>query len=341
MKTKVKFSIIVPIYNCEMYIYKCIDSILNQTYNNFELILVDDGSTDKSSEICDKYKTKDDRINVIHKENEGVTCARAVGVDISSGDFLVFIDSDDWIEKNYLQTFLNIIVKYNIDIVCCGSIYAYVDIHKNKKVSLNNRFGLYFKKDIIKEIFPKLIEGANGDYFSSSLWGKAFKKSIYIKTQFKNKLVNMGEDHACVKPAIYNSNNIYILSECLYHYRQNPQSLTKSKKVINWEMPKVIAQHFESTINMNYYDFQNQVYRNCVHNLFNVASSQFNTNKKYTEVANNIKKNLNDEYYQNAIKRCKYNYLYLKGILSKFALKHKLIFLIYIYNMVSNYAKKK
>ena len=97
-----KVSAIVPVYNVEKYIYRCVDSILNQTFSDFELILVDDGSPDNCPQICDEYAKKDSRIKVIHKENGGLSSARNAGLDIASGEWISFIDSDDWIHKDYL-----------------------------------------------------------------------------------------------------------------------------------------------------------------------------------------------------------------------------------------------
>ena len=99
-------SVIVPIYNVESYLEQCIKSIINQTYKNIEIILIDDGSTDKSPKICDKYKQKDSRIIVVHKQNTGVSATRNIGLELSKGKWIAFVDSDDWIEKEYLEELL-------------------------------------------------------------------------------------------------------------------------------------------------------------------------------------------------------------------------------------------
>lgn len=114
-----KISIIVPIYNVEKYIEKCIQSILNQTFSDFELILVNDGSTDSCGEICDKYKKLDDRIIVIHKVNGGLSSARNAGIDIARGEYIGFIDSDDYIHEKMYEILYNNAITYNSDIVIC------------------------------------------------------------------------------------------------------------------------------------------------------------------------------------------------------------------------------
>lgn len=112
-------SVVVPIYNVEKYIEKCIDSIINQTYTNLEIILVDDGSPDKCGKICDEYAKRDKRIKVIHKENGGVSSARNIGLDNLNGEYVTFIDADDYISNNYCEELLNALKTENADCVAC------------------------------------------------------------------------------------------------------------------------------------------------------------------------------------------------------------------------------
>ena len=115
-------SVVVPIYNCEKYIEKCIKSILNQSFTNLEVILIDDGSTDKSGEICDYFAKQDNRVCVVHRENKGVALTRKEGIDISNGEFITFIDSDDYIDKDFIKNLYNEQELSRADIVCCNSI---------------------------------------------------------------------------------------------------------------------------------------------------------------------------------------------------------------------------
>lgn len=119
------FSIVVPVYKVESYLPQCIESILSQTYTDFELILVDDGSPDNCGKICDAYAAQDNRIRVIHKENGGVTSARLAGAEAAVGEYIVCIDGDDWISPDYLSNFAECIREYAPDIVCCGFVEAY------------------------------------------------------------------------------------------------------------------------------------------------------------------------------------------------------------------------
>lgn len=120
MKQDILISVIVPVYNVEKYLPKCVDSILNQTYRNLEVILVDDGTKDASDAICDAYAQKDPRVKVIHKENGGLSSARNAGIDIARGEYLGFVDSDDWIEPDMYETLLSLAEKYGVKMVCGG-----------------------------------------------------------------------------------------------------------------------------------------------------------------------------------------------------------------------------
>ena len=325
-----KFSVIVPMYNCEKYIEKCIESVLQQTYTDFELIIVDDGSYDSSPKICDKYAQKDDRVKVIHKKNEGVSKARQIGVDIAQGAYVVFVDGDDWIDGACFERFADTIQKYKSDIVCCGAVWSYVDKQIDNPIS--DSFKYYDRFKIEQNIFPILIESKSGKYFANNIWAKAIKREIYRSSQLKNIYVDIGEDSACIKPCIYQANSIALLKECFYYYRQNELSATKCKRAFEWYGPKNIGVHLENHIPMDKYDFQEQLYRNIVHNLFNVCVSQFNRNEKYKVIKKDILQHLTDTYYQEAIKKCRYEKCAWKNILAKFVLKRKIICLMWIYN---------
>lgn len=127
-----KVSVVVPVYNVEEYLEECIDSILNQTYPNIELILVDDGSVDKSGYICDQYALADDRIHVVHKKNSGVSESRNTGISVASGEFICFVDSDDWIDSNMIECFLNLLLSNQADI--CISSHYFEDVQRQLKI---------------------------------------------------------------------------------------------------------------------------------------------------------------------------------------------------------------
>ena len=325
------FSVIVPIFGVEKYLPQCINSILTQTFNDFELILVDDGSKDSCPKICDDFAKNDSRIRVIHKENGGVVSARQSGVEIAKGEYIACVDGDDWISSDYLSVFADAIKTTAADVLCSGAVW-WTSESDNRIISFPLESGLYEKEKIEKEIFPWLIEDKNGRYFPNSLWSKVFALKIYKQQQkLINAIVQIGEDSACVKPCIYHANKLMILPDCNYYYRQIQSSMTKKKKAFDWDGPEIIAQHFEQTIPMNEVDFQQQVYRNCVHNLFNVVLSQFYQNKSYKQIRIDMIHEIERPYYKNAIRHAKFSFG-TKGWFACMLLRNKFFFLIRILN---------
>ena len=155
-------SIIIPIYNVEQYLDRCIKSVINQTYKNIEIILVDDGSTDKCPEICDQYAQKDNRIVVIHKENGGLSSARNAGMKVLKGEYMLFVDSDDWIKGNTVEELLQIAIEHDVDFVRFTPVTAN---HPQKEDGTPVDFGtedfmengIYDREKIRKDIFPRLF----------------------------------------------------------------------------------------------------------------------------------------------------------------------------------------
>ena len=128
-------SVLIPVFNVERYLSRCIESVIKQTYKNIEIILIDDGSKDKSGKICDKYAKKDDRIRVIHKENEGVSVARNLGMDSANGEYIIFVDSDDWIEQQAVELLFSQLSLYDSDLAI-GNISKLTMLDKQKRKAL-------------------------------------------------------------------------------------------------------------------------------------------------------------------------------------------------------------
>ena len=149
MKKQDLISIVVPIYNVEKYLEKCINSIIIQTYKNIEIILVNDGSTDSSGKICDIYLKKDKRIKVIHKKNGGLSDARNVGIENAKGKYIAFIDSDDFIDSDFIEILYNLIIEYNADVSCCKCNVIY---KKNKKQQVEEKINIFTNYEAINEM---------------------------------------------------------------------------------------------------------------------------------------------------------------------------------------------
>ncbi len=324
------FSVIVPVYNAEKYIKQCVDSILNQSYSDFEVILVDDGSPDNCPAICDEYAKKDSRVKVIHKENGGHTSARNCGLEIAKGEYVTFVDSDDYVKQNFLATFADIIDKKDVDIV----LSQHFTFDDGKEVLVDNMVceqGYYDRKRIEKEVFPVLFEDINGKHLFPFLCAKVYRKSLILPIQLKvDKKIVIGEDGICLKPCIYHANSLYFLEDHLYGYRENFNSLTKSKKAQNLKEPLYRVQALEKRMNLDEYDFKMQLYRTTLHSLFYVVCSQFYRKEKYKIIVKDIKENLKEPFYKECIKKCVSKSKKLK--LVKLALNNKMFWLIKLYN---------
>ena len=209
-------SVIVPVYNVEEYLKKCVDSIINQTYINLEIILVDDGSTDDSGKICDEYSKKDNRINVIHKENGGLSDARNAGIDIAKGKFLTFIDSDDFVENNYVELLYNTLVQYNADLSIASHKVIYDKTIMDK--STNEEFCSDSKLILEKILYD--------DGVDLSAWGKLYKAKLFKKVRFP--VGRLYEDAATTYKLIDLSNKIAVCSKLVYNYVIREKSITNN-----------------------------------------------------------------------------------------------------------------
>ena len=214
-------SIIVPIYNVECYLIKCIDSIIKQTYERIEIILVDDGSIDKCGEICDDYSIKDKRIKVIHKKNGGLSDARNSGIDIAEGKYLTFVDSDDYISVDYIEYLYSLIIKNDCDISVCGNYFSYNYCRDKLKNDNNSDVEIYFSaRDAIEDMLYSLN-------FNHSAWGKLYRASLFKDIKFP-KGMNY-EDYAIVYKVFSNSNKVAFGNAKKYYYVIRSGSIMKSK----------------------------------------------------------------------------------------------------------------
>lgn len=218
-----KFSIIVPAYNVEQFITECIESVLAQTYTNFELILVDDGTPDKSGAICDEYASRDCRITVYHKINQGSLHSRRYGIERATGDYYVFLDSDDSLKKNALEEIKKAIEKYNCDTV----IYGFERVYEGKVISQTydaEEMCLKTKADIYRRLFFETDKNA--------LWRKAVKSDVFKGVDYSAYYhIKMGEDLLQSLEIYKYSKSIAFISDILYEYRMNAQSITHTNKI--------------------------------------------------------------------------------------------------------------
>ncbi|WP_195929951.1 glycosyltransferase [Clostridium sp. 1001270J_160509_D11] len=222
-----KISIIVPIYNVEKYLTNCIDSILNQTFKDFELILVNDGSTDNSFEICKHYKDIDDRICIIDKKNGGLSSARNAGLDIAKGEYIGFVDSDDYIHPQMYELLYNQIIKNKADISMC----EFKKVSEFNKKELSDKVILNQEVEILnnKEAVFKL--GENGSVTYVIACNKLYKKSLFNNIKFKEGIIH--EDEYIIHRLLYQVKTLVYIKEKLYFYLQREGSIMDKKSNIN------------------------------------------------------------------------------------------------------------
>lgn len=211
-------SIVVPIYNVELYLEKCIQSILEQSYKNIEVLLIDDGSTDKSGEICDVYAGKDERIKVIHKKNGGLSSARNIGIKNSNAEYICFIDSDDWINREFTKVLMENILNSDAEIAVCGFIYEYSDKKTCNKIINSSK--ILNGQDALYNLY-------NQNYLTMTVaWNKIYKKSLFNNIRYEEGIIN--EDENIIHELFYKSAKIVCIDKYLYHYRIRKNSITKS-----------------------------------------------------------------------------------------------------------------
>lgn len=328
-----KLSVIVPIYNVEEYLENCIESILNQTFKDFELILVNDGSTDNSLYICYEYMSKDNRIKVIDKDNGGVSSARNRGIKIAKGEYIAFVDPDDDIESNMYEELMNRITKYNVDIVI--SSFKYVDLIKNNTIyqKIWSKTEKVIDKDEIKnEIFYDLLSFKEG-YGIYNPVNKIYRKDILLKNNiiFDEKR-HHGEDARLNLIALTKVNSIYFIDSPLYNYYiRKRESLTR---IIREDLYDYILDNknfhehlcrlygYEVLIKIGVQHYLNDT----IQYMISISRSKFTINKKKI-ILKNI---LDDSTFKKNIKnyQCPYRYYKLLKLACMYKLSRVFIILI-------------
>lgn len=220
-------SIIVPVYNAQKYIKRCVESIVNQSYQKWELILIDDGSKDDSSLICDELKQTDSRIHVVHTVNQGASAARNRGLDEAAGDYITFVDADDWVKPNHLEVLVNQIDS-DVDL-CINSFIA--DLYYGSRPYQYKEVKTHENIESINAFFTILLQ------HSQFLWNKLFKSNIIKDNHIRfNTYISLGEDNIFILEYLNYIRGLSASSVCTYHYDQideNPFSLGRRKRSVD------------------------------------------------------------------------------------------------------------
>ena len=227
-------SVIVPIYNTKTYLRECVDSILRQDYKNMEVILVDDASTDGSGEICDEYGDKYEQVRVVHKENGGPGSACVAGMEAASGDYYMFVDSDDYVEPEMLSEMADRLAGKRGEIVCCNHLQE--KQKKTEPVYSRVAPGVYQKEELVTEIKAKLV-GQEQRALPLSRCMKLCEKSVFEGNEpYYDYRVRFGEDVNMMYPALLNSTRVVVMKDALfYHYRYVESSMAHAYVAGNYD----------------------------------------------------------------------------------------------------------
>ena len=262
-------SVVIPVYNVEPYLCRCVDSVLNQTCQSLEIILVDDGSPDNCPEICDRYAEQDSRIKVIHKENGGLASARNAGIRKADGKYLFFVDSDDWLDPDGLKKLMNLAERYNVDFVRYRSMReGWPGLPQQAPTMLEPeremRGGYYSKENIIKEIYPRLIVTPSltlGPIVGA--WGSLYRTNLLKDNDiFFHEDIKYSEDMLFSAEIVTKSSSFYYLDTAgIYHYFYNPSSISKSFRADRWDACKAMIRIAEEEFSDHaQYDFNDQLF---------------------------------------------------------------------------------
>lgn len=293
-------SIIVPVYNVEKYLDACVSSIVNQTYKNLEIILVDDGSTDTSGVICDAWAEKDSRIIVYHKANGGLMSAWKYGVRRASGQFVGFVDSDDWIDTNMCEKMLATAETTGVDMVCT----AFVCEHADGRHTFKDNYlkpGFYGKNQILNEISPYLL--ISREYHDRGIypsrWTKLFKRELLLTVlEDCDERLTIGEDLAVFFSCLQIAHSIFIMEDFWpYHYRIVDTSMIRSFSSVKYEKIDILKQTLLA-LNEKYgnFDYRTQIYTDYLALYFRTMEIQIMSAKD-----GNLIKNLRDSFLSERI----------------------------------------
>ena len=273
-------SVIIPVYNVAKFLPECLNSVINQTYENLEIILVNDGSTDDSGKICDKYALKDDRIKVIHKKNGGLSDARNTGLKVSTGDLIAFLDSDDYLAKDFYEKLITRLQNDNSDIAIGETYYVYPD-----QIKTDDRANYYnFKSN--KKIISSIADKSNLIY-SCACWNKVYKSELIRNNNLKFPYGLYIEDVPFTFSSIVYSNRISLVKGAILYYRRQEQSIlaTAKKNRIPFDIFSIydICEEFLNNVKLNNTD-KNE-YKKILNNfeIFNIVSWFFSTSQEYRQ----------------------------------------------------------
>ena len=337
-------SVIIPIYNMEHLLSKCVDSILNQTYRCIDVILVDDGSTDNSLTICNDYAKIDSRVKVVQKQNGGVSSARNAGIDVATGDYVHFVDPDDWIELNTYEILVHYLLGNRSDIL---------RFNANRKGEILNELpfeGIYENERFENEIVLPMIgsEKFGGMFILGVLWIHLFNRELIErnKIRFNTELMRC-EDRLFTTTAMLFAHSMTFVKDCLYHYEVYDNSLSNRYDPNRWKQESLYLEKLKELFRKNKNDTfvkeaNLRVANDCVLRVVTSVNQEFfsNNNNSFQKKYINLQKILNDPQTIDALKKMQSEKLGLKGRLTIMMIKNRLVSMLCIFNTIILFKNK-
>lgn len=332
------FSLILPVYNVEKYVKRCVNSLLRQEYTDYEIILVDDGSTDSSGSICDKLADKNNNIFAYHKENGGLSDARNYGMDRAKGNYILFIDSDDWVDEKLLISLHNHLNKSNVDILKFGFQKMQEGNYKNTFFSYFN-IGVYDRRQIEETILPYTIGPKRlfcyEQNICKSVWSHVYSLNFLRENniRFVSEREILNEDYLFNLHTLLYAKSLEVTHYILYYYDYREGSL--SKRYITNEFERKLKLHREYKLllerNGLFERYETPYYSECVDGFYACISNEcccWNETSKYA--VQNIKKILNCKECEISLLKCKRSNMNLKGKVIYWLMRLKFAYLMYI-----------
>lgn len=337
-----KISIIVPVYNVEKYLHRCVNSIINQTLKEIEVILVDDESPDNCPQICDEYALKDSRIKVIHKKNEGLGLTRNAGINIATGEFIAFVDSDDWVDLTMYETLYNTAKKYQCDTVFCSFQFYTSKKEFIPQKEVNSVTFFQCPKDIRNFMLDMVAPLPH--YMSDVKYAMSTCKAIYSRNIIKNGNIHfLSERKILSEDLFFNlsylnlAKKICFLPEYFYNYAYNPKSLSHTYSIQKYEKYKDFFNALELQLKKIFSQEEYNIHLSRLQLLYlrhNVNAIFNHYNKKLRE--KEILKILDDPYWKDTLQSYPMHQLPLKHRVFYQTLKNKHYFLITVLLFLKN-----
>ena len=342
-------SVVLPIYNVEKYLRRCLDSIVNQTYKNLEILLVNDGSTDNCLKICEEYAKSDNRIKVINKKNAGLGMARNTGIDNARGEYICFFDSNDYIELDTIEKAYQIIVSENVEIVCFG----FNKVNTKGKIVEKNipRMGknVFKNSEIILDFLPNLIsenpKTGKSSNLNMSAWAAVYSMKLIKENNWKfvSEREIISEDVYSLLNLYRNVKKVAILEEALYYYCENNTSLTKVYRKDRYERIEYCYKRCAELCKKIGYpvEIESRIIYPYIGNTIAALKQIVGSNNNFEEKINELKKIIYSNTLQQVLRIAKNNKVNMSKKILFFCIRKKMIklmyLLIYIKQRVKNY----